>query len=179
MKFLHLTLFFLLFSTTGVFAKKVKPQLTTLQTNESGKFVYEKVIDVPGTSKQELYNKMKAWVLANIKTVDNNIVFDDNNFGSIVTTPTLGLKNVNGVYALRDQLLNFKLIISFKENKFRIEATSFHYKGYVTSDFHNESLDDLEIPKMFERKVTLSIDGGISEFMNELESVSKKKDKDW
>lgn len=116
-----LALFLSIFSYAGEFTSAV------LTKGDDGTFRFEKIINIEGQNKEALYKRLKEWVLANVKTADNNIIFDDTNFERIVTTPTLSIENVKR-YVI-NQKANFKLNLSFKDNKIKVTATSFSYFG--------------------------------------------------
>lgn len=62
---------------------------TSLKQNEAGRWMYGKIIEVPATAKDALYERMKKWVLTNVKTVDQNTLTDDPVHETLITNVTL------------------------------------------------------------------------------------------
>src|SRR4051812_29877238 len=92
-------------------AQQEKEPPVTLSQDASEKFFYEKVFDVPNTTKDVLYDRVKKWVVKNVKGGESNIIFDNTAKESINATTGLQLKGtLNGI-------VEFKLNISFKDNK--------------------------------------------------------------
>jgi hypothetical protein len=121
---------------------------TVVPKNEQGHMVYEKVVEVNNVSKEELYKRVKAWVMDNVKTIDNNIQYDDKGSETIITTPTIALENLKNNHVV-NQKVNFKLKILFKDNKMKITASSFIYYGEdVQHRVFNTPLEDLKITRI-------------------------------
>ncbi len=137
LKSLLLSLLLACVAPVTVFSQEKEPPVTLLRTG-SGAFYYEKVIDVAGASKTELYDRVKAWVIKNIKTSDNNVIFDDANKDHISATVFLQLvQEHKHVYFAR---LDYKYTFSFKEGKCKVEANQFQFcsrGGNVTEPFND------------------------------------------
>lgn len=87
--------------------------------SESSGYVYENVVNVEGVSKEEMFKRAKTWIIANLKTEDNNINFDEAGM-SITNTATLVLKAASGFnWAITHGVVNFKLNIMFKEGRYK------------------------------------------------------------
>src|SRR5690349_5307881 len=71
--------------------RNTEPPLT-LSTNETGKFVFDTVVNVNGVSKGELYKRTKSWITSNIRTSDNTVILDDKDSSEIKTDATLDLE---------------------------------------------------------------------------------------
>src|SRR4051812_43729736 len=91
-------------------------ELTSLTTEAGGAWVFEKVIEAPGITQAALHDRMKAWVLTNIKSVDKNSQTDDPKHEMIITNPTLAVPDWKDHY-VNSQRLNFKLVLQFKDGK--------------------------------------------------------------
>ena len=158
---------------SGTFAAKFES--TILKTDSAtGQFYYEKVVETNNTSKEALYKAVKTWVVAHIKTVDNNIAFDDAGFGTIVTTPTISISDVGNV--VKHQAANFKLTIFFKDNKFKISATDFTYYGIdMQNAEYTGPLEKVAIKRILPnptKKVAEHFDDAFSAFINQLSKAS-------
>ncbi len=116
----------------------------------NGVYSYEKIMDIPTTDKKELYSRVKKWVIGTLKTSKEHIFFDDENNNSITVTTGLHLKD-NG---FTNQSVEFKMIISFKDNKVRIEASEFRYYGFDGFAPQQKPLNDLRpFGKKFMQKI--------------------------
>jgi hypothetical protein len=170
---------FLFFAAITGFAQ-IKYPSSVLQ-QENGRYTYEKVIEVPGKNKEQLYKLLKEWVVTNVKTADNNIIFDDSGFEKIITTPTLILSDIR---AVKNQMTSFKLTLNFKENKFRILANGFVYYGEaLPHNIVNTALEDIRIKAVIPnptQKAVDAFDKSFTDFVASIEAASKgAKDKDW
>lgn len=108
----------------------------TLNSDENG---YYKIIKVDSLSKEQIHNKAKEWVVLNY-TSANDVIQLDSKDKLIVK----GVLKVN--YFQFEHIYKHTLIISFKENRFKIELilnsmnTSFSaisidvYDGYLSVD---------------------------------------------
>lgn len=87
---------------------------------ENGNYQYEQVVNVEGVSKEEMFKRAKSWIIANMKTEDNNIRFDETDL-SITNTATVVMKAASGFnWAITHGLVNFKLNLMFKEGRYKI-----------------------------------------------------------
>jgi len=114
----------------------------------NGPYHYEKVWEVPGVSKDELYGRAKKWVLSNLKAGDQNQL-DDKDKNEIHTATLLFITQDIG--GMRDQKLSFKLNFYFKEGKYRLEVGNFVYTGMAANP-RNTPLNNLNTPKYLTKK---------------------------
>jgi len=102
--------------------KKNKELVEVLVDKElDGNYKFDSVFHVNNISKQEMYSRARKWVIANIKTNDNNIEFNDSEF-YISTTPTIVIPPINIPFVgeIPRGWANFKFILEFKDNKYRL-----------------------------------------------------------
>lgn len=86
---------------------------------ENGSYQYEQVVNVEGVSKEEMFKRAKNWIIANMKTEDNNIRFDEADL-SITNTATVVIKAASGFnWAITHGLVNFKLNMMFKDGRYK------------------------------------------------------------
>lgn len=112
----------LLAAAPAVQAKGDDPEykVVVVKNETTGAMAYEAVTNVEGVSKEEMFKRAKQWIIANLKTNDNNISFDASNL-SINNTATLVLKPAGGFnWAITSGLINFKLQVQFKDRRYRI-----------------------------------------------------------
>lgn len=140
-----------LFVTNHSFAQNSSDGSAILQKNESGEYIYEKIVTIEKVSKDELYDRAKKWIIATLKTTQEALFFDDNHKESIVANTSVRLKDA---YSLTSQRVEFKLSVSFKDNKARMQATDFVYRGLYPGNLYQKSLHDL---KPFSKRVKSSI----------------------
>ena len=143
---LYLSLVFVFLAPTFYLSAQETPEPPVTLTRTSNGFTYEKIIDLPSVTKDQAYARVKKWIVANLKTTDNNISFDDvekNNIGTS-TTMALDIKYLT-------ESVSFKISISFKENKMRVNASQFmlHHPGLSPTPF-NSKLDFIPKKKVSE-----------------------------
>lgn len=165
---------------------KEEPSLKTIvkETN-SNNYYYEEVISVENVTKEEMFERAKQWVLSNFKTGDVNSQFDDKNF-NIYTSATIFYE----IYKPRwnADLLNFKLNISFKDDKYKVRIEdliikSGFYSLYPPTPYNkNDMFGKNAVTKkcrtwLIEQtnKMALSIS---SDLQNAIKG-NNKKDNDW
>ncbi len=119
MKFLSYLLLPLLFLTTGQLnAQETKPIL--VKDNETGAFYYEEVVSAEGITKEELLKRAKTWIIANMKTEDNNIIFNEADF-SAVNTGVIKVDRKNFFTSILETgAFDFKFHIWCKDDRYKI-----------------------------------------------------------
>lgn len=119
MKKILLVVLSLLSVSPALQAKDDDYKVVVTKNETSGNYAYEEVINVEGIAKEEMFKRAKSWVIANLKTDDNNIRFDETNM-NIINTATIVLKAAHGFnWALTHALVNFKLNIQFKDGRYK------------------------------------------------------------
>lgn len=91
--------------------KKADSEAIFITDESSDDYYFERVVEVAGISKTDMFARAKEWTLSKLKTVDNNIHFDEQQF-SIMNGSTLLLRKT-GVF------VNFKVSILFKDGKYK------------------------------------------------------------
>ena len=143
----------------------------SLYINEDKSFYFDTVINVPNTTMETLYKRAKEWVTGNIRTVDNNIVFDDKGFSEIKNEIMIKLKNV-----MDGRYVNFKYSIKFQEGKFRIHCGSFLYNKTALM-FENQPLHD--VSSMWRKKVYSEFDENFSQLIISNINACLKTEEKW
>ncbi|MBZ0100396.1 MAG: DUF4468 domain-containing protein [Taibaiella sp.] len=153
----------LLVSVPGFSKDKEKEPSSILTFDESGNYEYIKVYEIPGKSKEEIYNAIKNWIVENIKSQSNTNYFDDEGKSKLTTAPYFPI-----VY---NGNAGFKLVIDVKDAKFRLAATSFIY---ITLDGAQKELGDYTGIYGAGKKVRIAILADIDEkFKNIISSIEK------
>lgn len=91
--------------------KDAEVKTVIIKEENSDSYYYEDIVPVNNITKEEMFGRAKAWVLSTLKTVDNNVQFDEKEM-SIYNSSTVLLKNAN-------EYLNFKISILFKDGKYK------------------------------------------------------------
>jgi hypothetical protein len=178
MKYFSILLLSMIFSITV--SGKIKPAPTVLHMDESGAWTYEKIIDIPNTAKDELYNRVRTWMLTNIKTADKNSLTDDPSHEMLTTTAVVALGDLWTLYT--DVTISFKITVQFKDNKARFTAGAFTYYAVGTSSnlgIKNTPLENYEDEKGIVKKINERIDERFPAFMTKAEASVNKKSNDW
>jgi hypothetical protein len=110
----------LMMVTPAIQAKdKEEDYKTVVAKTEDGNYQYEQVVTVEGVNKEEMFKRAKSWIIANLKTEDNNIRFDEADM-SISNTATVIMKAASGFnWAITHGLVNFKLNLMFKDGRYK------------------------------------------------------------
>lgn len=133
-------------------------------SHENGTYSYEKVIDISGTSKKELYDRAKKWIIANLKTPQESLFFDDTNHASITANTAVHLKDN---LRLTSQIVEFKLSFSFKDDKVRIQGDGFVYRSIYPGAIYQKPFNDL---RPFSKNVKRTI---YEEFDEQFDAMQK------
>ncbi|MCK0199125.1 DUF4468 domain-containing protein [Ornithobacterium rhinotracheale] len=111
MKKVLLLLFLCLFAMTK--AQEAKP------------LGFTKVVEVPGVSKENLYNRAKLWVSDNFKKVDYVVDVDDKEGGVLICKSNFPIQK-DGFWGIDfDGRINFTLKLLFKDGKYKYELTNY------------------------------------------------------
>lgn len=87
---------------------------------KDGKIVYERIVDVPGLNKQDLYKNAKQWFVDYFKSSKDVIQNEDKEEGTIIgkgIIPYVFHIKIMGNYTKNDHLT---VQVSAKDNKYRI-----------------------------------------------------------
>lgn len=115
--------------------------------NETGLVKYSKVIDLPGITKKEIYDKAKLWIVSTLKSGDNMVELSGSNSDQIVGTGNIiidsllfDIRSNNKWYTVGN--LNFKFIIYCKDEKLKYSVENFLLrKGKLTSNYNEFKLE--------------------------------------
>ena len=143
-------------------------------------YTYEKVQSIDNLKKEDIYDKLKSWVISHYKMSNDNIIYDESNKESITYNLTFSTTIKKKVYPIQD--INFKVLISIKEGKIKIQAKDFEFYGV---DYSNKitagPFNDLRpIYRAFQKEVYEEFDQRFSKMINGLtiEAFEAKKN-DW
>ena len=97
---------------------------------ETGKVKFTAIVDIPETSKDKIYQKVKLWIVSTLKSGDNMVQLSGDNSDQIVGTGNIILDSIEYT---QNPCLNFKFIVFCKDNKLKysIENIILHYDYFV------------------------------------------------
>jgi len=100
------------------------------QTINNDKNGYYEIIEVDSLSKEQIYNRSKEWIALNYKSANDVIQFD--------TEDKIIVKGVFKMpYLTYEHTYNHSLIISFKENRFKVEMILNSMHSNLSTDIIN------------------------------------------
>lgn len=184
---------FMLLSVLTMFAFKAFAQddVEILKKDEAtGDYYYEEVVTTDGLKQDELFKRAKAWILANMKTADNNITFDEKNF-SAVNTGAMNVKKKNffGAHPIQDGAFDFKFHIWCKDGRYKIRIDNIMF--YLLINLGNgmgrktltyqEAMDHNKYDKHLKNESNTKLNTFISVFKQDMaKSPSEvKQNNDW
>jgi len=159
-----------------------------------GKIIYTDVIQADSTSKEELYNRAKRWVIDSFNSGKDVIQLDNKENGEIITKGFFSVYwKVSKVY-IQEVNVWQTLRIQIKDNRFKYEFYDYELKYYVTNTGDvNSSLEDwiknwdnaiIEKPRITKsmipeiRSFLLSIDPKVKAQISSLVIAMQTKNKD-
>jgi len=89
---------------------------------ETGEIEYQEVVQLKDINKDEVYLNAKNWMLSTLKSSDNMIQLDDVEKKQLIGSGTMVLKKRS---LMTGCLLNFKVIIKFKEGRYQYTINNF------------------------------------------------------
>ena len=96
--------------------------------NENKRLFYEEVVEVPGVSRDELYDKLRRFVVLNYKSANNVIQLDDKESGNIVIKGLIPYEiNWMGVSPYNSR---HTLDIKVKDGRFKYQITCYGMERY-------------------------------------------------
>lgn len=117
----------LCFIKTGIFAQSedksgnIDFNQVLVDKDNTGNFKLDMVTNVDNVPKEEMYKRAKKWVLANLKTSDNNINFNDEDL-SIINNSSILIEPISKAFVgvISQGVADFKFNLQFKDNKYRL-----------------------------------------------------------
>lgn len=158
----------------------------------SGDYYHEEVVEMAGLKKEEMFERAKKWVIANFKTADNNIKFDDKEF-NIVNSAAIKIdkKMFTGVN-IKDGAYDFKFQVWFKDGKYKVRVDNlmfyiiversggFAEKGDKNETYSYADLKDNKWGNYLKKQASEKTASVLSVFNNAVKSESAPTNKnDW
>ncbi len=121
--------------------------------SKDGKIVYERIVDVPGTSKDVLFKETKIWFVNTFKDSREVIKSEDKDAGEILGTGRTTII-LNGTGLLNKMELVFNIRVSLKQDKYRIQMYDIIWDNDLKTNLEKLNKNPLEEPnkKQSERR---------------------------
>ncbi len=142
-----------------------------LSKSDDGTYSFEKVYEVAGKSKSEIFESIKLWVISNIKSQSNSNFFDEENKDLISTTPKFTVPE--------NSTVEFKLNIDVKEGKYRLRASSFILSYFGLSDLPLGNYGDYKPTKKMRMNIIEGFDASFVKLLASIENSTADKQSDW
>ncbi|WP_026463661.1 DUF4468 domain-containing protein [Adhaeribacter aquaticus] len=143
----------------------------TLPTDETGKISFTEVVDVPNTSKSELYTKAKLWIAESFRSSSAVTQFDSDSLIIVRGTRPVIIANK---YAANTANLRFTQKYYFKDGKYKFVTTDFSPDGSIIYDKQNFiSPENYPIKMKLVRESYASYYKGAVEAMNDIHNSFK------
>jgi len=115
--------------------KEEDAKIVLVKNDSDGDYAYEEVVAVDGVSKEEMFKRAKQWIVANLKTVDNNIQFDDKDFVINNEASTIITASQGWGWVISRGSTSFKVHLAFKDGryKFRIDNVTIYLEHGVAA----------------------------------------------
>ncbi len=177
----------LLFFISIVKVNAQEEQTLTFKPDEvSGDNYYEEVVTAPNLKQDEIFKRAKAWILANMKTGDNNITFDEKDF-SIVNSAAMKVDQKNFfTYAILDGVMDFKFHVWIKEGKYKLRVDNITYHLLLGQGAERSSktesyngLKDNKYSRHLKGQAEEKLYSLVNVFKKAIETEAKQDKKDW
>lgn len=174
--------------TAGAQKKKETPlpQPELPRDNVTNKITYEEVVDAPGKTADELYQKILAWFKMYYKNPGEVIRENDTIGKSVTGKPRFRLSNPPDKEGTRTDggLVQYTITVAAKDGRFKYTLTDFNWKGisyYACEKWYDTALPSYT-PAMDEylRQTDTSAKSIVADLKNSVTNERQVKDKnDW
>lgn len=93
----------------------------------TGDYYFEEVVQANGLSQAELFKRAKTWILATLKTGDNNITFNEEDFSAVNTGAIKIDKKSFITYYIDAGAFDFKFHVWCKEGRYKYRVDNIMY----------------------------------------------------
>jgi len=102
---------------------------------ENGKVVYEQIDSIPGSSKAEIFEKAKSWIINSYPSREKNIIRSSKDSGIMVSYGMTPFNIMHGTAGVYESFKSYYLIqVDCKDGKSRIRFYDIYIRtGYYTS----------------------------------------------
>jgi hypothetical protein len=94
---------------------------------------YSKVIEIPNTPKNQLYNSVKQWLASTYKSLNNVTQLDDKDNGVFIGKGTMTWRSETFSMQCSTGYIDYQIKVQVKDNKLKIELSDFQHHAKITS----------------------------------------------
>ena len=184
----------IILSLCHISSKAQEGSLKFKKDETSGAYYYEEVDTLNNVSQPDMFKRAKLWVMANMKTGDNNIVFDEKEY-SIVNSAAVKVdpKRFSN-HGIEDGSMDFKFRVWVRDGryKFRIDNISYNLlmgNGYNVMTrawtYHNSKtevyseLEDDKLGRYLKEQTAEKLNNLILAFKNTMNNGVTEDQKSW
>lgn len=113
--------------------------------SQTGRVLYEKIIEVDSLSKETIYTKALEWFALKFTSSNDVIQFKDEESGKIIGKGSMKIE-----YYSREPILSFTITVWIKEGRSKVVLTDFTYL-----DIQDDSFNIIDFPKKWAGKKRL------------------------
>jgi hypothetical protein len=182
------TIYTLLLLFISIVSVKGQDTPFSLKKDDSnGDYYYEEVVPLANLKQTDIYQRAKTWVIANFKTADNNINFDDKEYSMINGTAVkIDAKKTMG-WAIYEGLYDFKFHVWVKEGKYKFRIDNISYNmfyasypdGKKTKNGAYSDISDNKIGKYLKEQADEKLAQVVAAFKKGMATDQKQDKKDW
>src|SRR5690606_33472544 len=92
--------------------------------------IIEDTLEIPSITKTEAYDRARVWMVANLKSGDQQIFSDDENKGSLIGTGNLLLADKG---LIKEKIINYEIAIFFKDGRYKYTISKLVYSWVSNS----------------------------------------------
>lgn len=167
----------MLFSLITLFAVDVFAQddVEILKKDDAtGDFYYEEVVTADGLKQDELFKRAKAWILANLKTGDNNITFDDKNY-STVNTGAMKVKTLKSMsLVIHDGYFDFKFHVWCKDGRYKLRLDNVMFYVVVSQTMQGTTSRTYSYTELKDKKLDQHLKKDANSKLSSLATIFKQ-----
>lgn len=102
----------------------------------SGQYYYEEVDTLNNVSQNDIFKRAKLWVMANMKTGDNNIAFDEKEF-TIVNSAAMKVNPKRfSNRGIEDGSMDFKFHVWVRNGRYKLRIDNISYNLIMGSGYN-------------------------------------------
>jgi hypothetical protein len=117
-------------------SSKAQEVLKFKKDETSGSYYYEEVDTLNNVSQADMFKKAKAWVMATMKTGDNNIIFDEKEY-SLVNSASIKVdpKRFSN-HGIEDGRIDFKFRVWIRDGRYKFRIDNISYDLLMGNGFN-------------------------------------------
>ena len=184
----HLLFLALTICSLTTFAQKDGEADFFKKDESTGDYYYEEVVQADGLKKEVMFERAKNWIIANFKTGDNNIKFDDKDFAIDNSAAVKIDQKSFFTSAIQEGAYNFKFHVWFKDDRYKIRVDNIMYYVLIKygtdltpNSFSYGDLKNNKMGKYLKEQASEKTNSVIAVFKNAVltEQASPAKKDDW